>query len=122
MTDIYHLYYCQDVKGEIPALNYIDNLAKKDRAKVKKYIDFLQQNKGRLNEPFCRHIKGEIWELRVDFARHRHRIFYFIFFDKKIILLSGFQKHSQKTPIQEIIKAQKILNYFKNNQFIINYE
>ena len=121
MNDNYQLYYCEDAKGRYPALDYVESLTKKDKAKVKKYLDFLWKKEGKLSEPFSRHIKDELWELRVDFARNRHRIFYFIFFGKKIILLCGFQKHSQKTPLEEIIKAERILNYFKKYQFLLNY-
>jgi len=49
-------------------------------------------------------------ELRVDFASNKHRIFYFTFIGKNIILLHAFLKSTQKTPLGEIKKAEE--NYF----------
>jgi len=115
-------FYKDSKKGNVPVQEYINSLPLKEKAKVRKYIIFLGQEQGYLREPFCKHIKDEIWELRVDFARHKHRIFYFICFSKTIILLTAFQKHSQKTPIQEIIKAKNNLKDFKINKLNIVYE
>lgn len=89
---------------------YIKSLPDKDRSKIYKYIEFLRENKGYLDEPYSRHIDGKIRELRVDFAYNRHRIFYFTFVKKTIILLHGFLKTTPKTPLSEIKKAKE--NYF----------
>lgn len=71
--------------------------------------------KGCLDEPYSRHIRGKIRELRVDFAKNRHRIFYFTFVDKNIILLHAFLKKTAKSPEGEIKKAED--NY---KQILIN--
>ncbi|MBI2641952.1 MAG: type II toxin-antitoxin system RelE/ParE family toxin [Candidatus Wildermuthbacteria bacterium] len=84
----------------------MENLRKKEKAKVSKYIEFLRVSHGYLDEPYSKHIKGKIRELRVDFARNRHRIFYFTFIGRKIILLHVFLKKTAKTPNAEIRKAE----------------
>ena len=94
-----------DRKGRVPVKDYINKLPIKEQAKVYKYISFLQENEGKLDEPYSRHIKGKIRELRVDFYRSRHRIFYFTFVGKKIILLHAFLKKTAKTPFNEINQA-----------------
>jgi len=82
-----------------------------------KYIEFLREHKGVLDEPYSRHIKGKIRELRVDFARNRHRVFYFVFVKRTIILLHAFLKTTAKTPISEIKKAQeRYQDVIKNKQ------
>lgn len=53
--------------------------------------------------------KGKIRELRVDFSKDKHRIFYFTMIGKKIILLHAFRKNTKKTPLSEINTA--INNY-----------
>ena len=53
-------------------------------------------------------------ELRVDFGKNRHRIFFFTFIGKNIILLHAFQKHTAQTPEREITKA------FNNDNIVIN--
>ncbi len=101
-------------------LEYLKSLIKKDRTKVAKYIEELRKHDGYLDEPYSRHVEGKIRELRVDFARNRHRIFYFIFVQKTIIMLHAFLKSTPKTPPREIKKAKE--NYCNILQKFNNYE
>ena len=112
----YRVKFFKDIKtGQSPVLDYIKRLSEKEEAKVLKYIEFLRINKGYLDEPYSKHIKGKIRELRVDFGRNRHRIFYFIFIKKTIILLQAFLKKTTKTPTLEIKKAEEnYQNILKN--------
>jgi len=115
-TAEYKVKFYKDVKtGQSLVLKYIEGLRDKEEAKIFKYIEFLRTNKGYLDEPYSRHIKGRIRELRVDFGRNRHRIFYFIFVRKTIILLHAFLKKTTKTPTLEIKKAEEnYQNVLKN--------
>jgi len=100
-TTEYRVKFYKDIKtGRSPV----------EETKVLKYIEFLRINKGYLDEPYSKHIKGKIRELRVDFGYNKHRIFYFIFIKKTIILLHTFFKTTPKTPITEIKKAEE--NYY----------
>ncbi|MCK4473828.1 type II toxin-antitoxin system RelE/ParE family toxin [Candidatus Parcubacteria bacterium] len=112
----YKAKFYKDVKtGRSPALEYIEGLKDKERLKILKYIEFLREQKGYLDEPYSKHIKGKIRELRVDFSRNRHRIFYFVFIKKTIILLHAFFKKTIKTPVSEIKKAEEnYQNVLKN--------
>ena len=107
----YKVKFYKDIKtGRSPVLKYIEGLTDKDGAKISRYIEFLRVKKGYLSEPYSRHIKGKIRELRVDFARNRHRILYFTFIKRTIILLHAFLKKTVKTPISEIKRAEE--NYY----------
>jgi len=107
-TTEYKVKFYKDVKtGRSPVLEYIEGLREKEGAKILKYIEFLRIQKGYLKEPYSRHIKGKIRELRVDFGHNRHRIFYFIFVKKTIVLLHTFLKKTAKTPVSEIKKAEE---------------
>lgn len=99
-------FYRDSQTGRKPAADYIKRQNPKDQTKIFKYIDYLQEKKGYLEEPYARHITGKIRELRIDFARNRHRIFYFTFIKKNIILLHAFLKKTQRTPSQEIERAK----------------
>lgn len=72
-----------------------------------KYFKYLSSSRG-------------LFEIRVETLSNNYRVF--CFFDKGqlIILLNGFQKKSQKTPLQEIKFAERLMKeYFdeqKNNQ------
>lgn len=111
----YRVKFYQNNKGGIPVIDYIEKISKKEKAKILKYIEFLKDKKGYLDEPYSKHIKGKIRELRVDFSRNRHRIFYFTFINQTIILLHAFLKNTQKTPIKEITKAEDNLKDVLNN-------
>ena len=106
MSDYTIKYYINN-RGRIPVKEYIDQLSIKEQAKVLKYVGFLKENEGKLDEPYSMHIEGKIRELRVDFHRNRHRIFYFTFVGRKIIILHSFLKKTKKTPQNEIIQARK---------------
>ena len=103
----YEVIFYRDLRtGKSPVTDYVENLGKRERAKVSNYIEFLREHQGYLDEPYSRHIKGKIRELRVDFAHNRHRIFYFTFVGKKIVFLHAFLKKTAKTPNSEIKKAE----------------
>jgi phage-related protein len=57
-----------------------------------------------------------LYEIRVEVGSNIFRIF--SFFDKwnLVVLGNGFQKKSQKTPKQEIDKALKIMEEYKNEK------
>jgi len=110
----YKVKFYQDDKEDLPVLNYIEKLTKKEKSKIFKYIEFLRENDGYLDEPYSKHIKGKIRELRVDFNKNKHRIFYFTFIKKTIVLLHAFLKKTKKTSVREIKKAEKNYNNVKD--------
>ena len=89
--------------------DYIDQVSEKDRSKITKYIEYLRVNKGVLDEPYSKHIRDKIRELRVDFSKNHHRIFYFTFINKNIVLLHAFLKNTARAPESEIIRAERNL-------------
>lgn len=108
-------YYKDSRTGKEPVLEFVLSLNSKSLAKVEKYIRYLRLCEGYLDEPYSRHITGKIRELRVDFSNNHHRIFYFTFIRKTIILLHGFSKNTKKTPISEIRRAVENYNDTINN-------
>ena len=67
-------------------------------------------------EKYLKHLEGTkgLYEIRVDVGSQTFRIF--SFFDKGnlVVLGNAFQKKSQKTPKQELEKAIKIMEEYKN--------
>lgn len=106
-NDDYKIKFYIDKDGRVPIIEYLDELSVKEKAKILKYIEFLRVHDGVLDEPYSKHIKDKIRELRVDFSRKRHRIFYFTFINKNIILLHVFLKKTEKTPLREIEMAKE---------------
>lgn len=111
----YKVKFYKDSKGKSSVLEYIEVLPENEKSKIYKYIELLKNSQGILDEPYSRHIKGKIRELRVDFAKNRHRIFYFTFINRNIVFLSAFLKKTPKTPLTEIIRAENMYNNIINN-------
>jgi phage-related protein len=104
-------FYKNSVTKQSLVLEYIESLNEKEQAKVLKYIEFLRINEGHLDEPYSKHIRGKIRELRIDFSRKRHRILYFTFIKKTIVLLHAFLKKTDRIPKSEIKRAEE--NYLE---------
>ncbi len=115
-------YYRDSRTKQVPVLKYIQKIPVKDRAKIAVYIIFLRDCDGRLDEPYSRYIRSGIRELRIDFSRNRHRIFYITVEKKQIILLHAFLKKTAKTPKQEIVHALNNFEDYKINKNFIKYE
>lgn len=103
------VYYLKSGSLKSPVKEYLKLIPIKDRGKIYRHIDLLWCAGGRLGEPYAKHIRGKLWELRARMENRYHRILYAIVRDKKIVLLSAFLKKSDKTPETEINKAH---NYY----------
>lgn len=87
--------------------DFIKTLTDKERQKVN-YGLLLLKEKDRIPTKFVRHIRDGIFELRTEYNSNIYRVF-FVFDDGNIVVLfSGFQKKTQKTPKAEIEKAIRI--------------
>ena len=102
-------FYRDGDTGKEPVWEYLSSLDYKSRTKILKFVEFLRLNQGYLDEPYSRHLEGKIRELRVGFGGKHHRVLYFTFVNRTIILLHAFAKNTDKTPTGEIDRAR--LNY-----------
>ena len=71
-----------------------------------------------IREKFFKHIEGTIgfFEIRVKVGSEIFRIFCFIDEVKLVILLNGFQKKRDKTPKNEIEKAERLKQKYYENK------
>ena len=70
-------------------------------------------------EIYFKHLEGSegLYEIRVQSRGDIYRIFCFFDRDNLVIVGHGFQKKTQKTPIKEIERAEKIKNeYYAEKQ------
>jgi len=58
------------------------------------------------NEQKFKHLTGT--DQRFEFKADQGRVLYFFFVGKRVILTHGFLKKSDKTPMGEIVRAEKI--------------
>ena len=87
--------------GARPVADFIDHLGDEEAAAVLAAMKHV----ARLGLRCARHLRGEIWEVRVDAAQRSFRLLFAQ--ETKFILLSlsGFVKKTQRTPTTEIALA-----------------
>ena len=106
-------FYTSD-SGRIPVRDFLDDLFDvRAKARLLRAIQRLGEE-GFLPEPFSKAISGsrKLRELRVGHGGNIYRVFYCMVSERRIILLHGFMKKTQKTPPNEILTAEKRLQRF----------
>ena len=98
-------------------INFLKSQPKKVQNKIYKVIEIIETFE-RIPETYLKQIKGTkgLYEARIRIGKNIWRVF--CFFDKGqlVILLSGFQKKTKKTPKKEITKAQKLMQEYFNEK------
>jgi phage-related protein len=101
--------------------DYFNEFFVKQRDKVKAKIiwtlDLIEEIE-RIPETYLKHIENTegLFEIRVQQGTDIFRIFCFFDHGQLVILANGFQKKTQKTPKQEILKALKIKEEYENEK------
>ena len=93
--------------------DYFDEFFVKQRQKVKEKIIWtfnLIEEVQHVPETYLKHMEGTegLFEIRVQQGSDIFRILCFFDEGKLVVLVNGFQKKTQKTPRQEILKALKL--------------
>ena len=85
----------------------------KVRDKIIKILDIIEQLE-RIPSNYLKYIEGTngLFEVRVQFGTNIFRIFCFFDGTKFVVLLTGFQKKTQKTPAGESARAVKLMNEY----------
>ena len=102
------------VREVIAYKHYFDEFfkaqSKKVRDKIIKILDLIEQL-DRIPSTYLKYIEGTdgLFEVRVQLANNIFRIFCFFDGNKFVILLTGFQKKTMKTPKEQIDKAVKLM-------------
>ncbi len=101
-----------DEHGHSPVEEFLRQLDSKTRNRFAWSIEQLRVRNVRAREPLVRHLTGKLWELREESRTNIYRLLYFFFIGKRIVLLHGFQKKTEKTPTSEIEIALKRMDSF----------
>lgn len=96
---MYKIYFYRDKRGRQPVYDYLMELAsRKDKnSRMQALAEFGLQ----LGEPYIKHIKDNIWELRP----LRDRSLFAVWENNSFVMLHCFMKKTQKTPKTEIAQA-----------------
>ena len=106
---MYRVRFYKNQNGEEPAADYLRSLiARNDKdariraRKFQEYINLLAAHGTYIGEPVCKHLGGDLWELRPA----RDRVLFVAWHNNGYVLLHAFEKKTQKTPKREIERAQ----------------
>jgi phage-related protein len=97
--------FYQEDSGNEPVREWLCELSNKDKKIIGRDIRIVQIDwpvEGSLVKP----LGNGLWEIRSRLENRIARIL-FVFLDGEIVLLHGFIKKTQKTPVQEIDLARK---------------
>lgn len=103
----FEILFYEKENGDIPVEEFLLTLDKKMRAKILGIMGILQERGNQLREPYSKHLKDGIFELRCKTGSDISRILYFFYYEGRIIFTNGFVKKTQKTPSAEITKAKE---------------
>jgi phage-related protein len=109
------------VRSVVQYENHFSEFLKKQPVKVQnkifKIIEAIETLE-RVPSNYLKFISGTngLYEARIQLASNIWRVFCFFDNDKLVILLNGFAKKDQKTPKNERIKAEKLMQQYFLNQ------
>jgi phage-related protein len=115
------------VRNVITYKNYFEDFFVKQKRKVKEKIIWtldLIEELPRIPDSYFKHIENSegLYEIRVKNGSDIFRIMCFFDHGNIIVLENGFQKKSQKTPKQEIEKAQRIKREYEFEKSLLKLE
>ena len=84
---------------------FLENLERRDRAKVMAMVNLLEEEGSNLRRPYADYLREGIYELRARVGHARYRILYFFCFGTNIVLTHAITKKSERVPEEAIERA-----------------
>ena len=107
----YEVLFYRRPSGRCPVDEFLDELSPKARAKLMKWMEYLEEMGPNLPRPYADVITGKIRELRMVFASQQYRCLYF-FDGRAIVMTHGFIKKTGDIPPNEIIRAEAMMKEY----------
>jgi len=99
------LYY-QTERGDSPIEDFLNALPRKARAKCIAYMDMLEEFGFNLPRSFIAKVRGDLWELRPEWAGTEYRFLYFAMIEQRLVILHAMTKKTQKLKTKDIELAE----------------
>lgn len=112
---MYLIHFYKTRRGNYPVKDFIQQLSKKSRAKIWRYVELLEKHGPNLLRPYADSVEGKIRELRIRVIEGNIRILYFFFTGGNAVLL-----HALKKKLNRQCSTCKILSYDVTEE-ILNY-
>jgi phage-related protein len=121
MSFINYLCGMKKIREVIVYKNYFDDFFSKQPQNIKdkiiKVLDIIEHIE-RVPAVYLKYLEGTngLFEIRLQLGSNIFRIFCFFDGGKLVVLLTGFQKKTQKTPKGEIERAERLMNEYYNEK------
>ncbi|MEX0802760.1 MAG: type II toxin-antitoxin system RelE/ParE family toxin [Candidatus Binatia bacterium] len=96
-TALVRVTFFTTAAGRCPVLDYINNLAKPERARVLEALEQVERRGFDAIRVEFRQIDGKLWEVKIG----SHRVFYVMIDRDEMVLLHAYKKQQQKLPVKE---------------------
>ncbi len=116
VTADWSIEFYVDDSGSSPVGEFMGALDNRTFRRFEWSLEQLKIRNVQAREPLVRHIEGKIWELREESNTNIYRVLYFFTTGRRIILLHGFTKKTQKLPRREWEVAQRRLTRFEQRE------
>lgn len=109
------VYFFRDVEGLLlpnragrysPIEEFLDALPRKARAKCLVYMDMLEEFGMNLPRSIVAKVRGDLWELRPEWAGTEYRFLYFTMVGARILIVHALTKKSQRLKPKDIDTAE----------------
>ncbi|MEA5599338.1 type II toxin-antitoxin system RelE/ParE family toxin [Rivularia sp. UHCC 0363] len=120
-----HIIFYQDEDGEVPVLEWLKQLLKKNRkgyANCIVKIKLLAESGYELRRPAADYLRDDIYELRAKREHIQYRILYFFHGQNIAILAHAIIKEESAVPDIDIERAIKRKNLFVENPEVHTYQ
>ena len=108
----WQIQFFVDEDGESPVRAFLRSLDKPAKVRFGWSIEELRRRNISAREPLVKKLTGRLWELREESQTNIYRVIYCCAIGRRIVLLHGFQKKTQRTPRGEIEIAERRLARF----------
>jgi phage-related protein len=108
LSNGFKIEYVELPNGKVPARDFVDSLDDQAAARVDAFIERLGIYGNRLQGKFVKKLTNTIFELRVKQFDPIFRVLFFFQPGMLIVVTSGFQKKTERTPRNEITRAEQL--------------
>ena len=120
MTAEYTVYYFISPSGDNPVNQFLDSLSELQQSKVLRLLQYIRTYGLSAILPHTKKLTGTpLWEIRI-LGKNNIRVLYAVPQQNLVLILHGFIKKSQKTPLKEIHVALTRYEQWKNYKALVD--
>ena len=114
------IYYYTTTSGDNPFDKFLDSLTEKQQRKIGRVLSYIEEYGLITAVPHVKKLTGTpLWEIRI-LGQDNIKVFYASTLKDTIVVLHGFAKKSQKTPLKELEIALARLQDWQSSLAIDN--